>query len=277
MIYAEMLRRAGIETQCDIEWGVLERRQKDEQELAWIQEAQTATEVAIERACALVANATADRDGYLFVDGQQLTSELVRAKVDQWLGELGYSNPTSIIAGGPTGADCHNYGSGALMTGQPVIVDIFPRNKKTLYNGDCTRTVVHGDISDQVVAMHRAVVKAKAAATAATRPGATGEQVHQATIDSMLASGFKMGLPPEGASADFTSMTHGTGHGLGLEVHEPPLLDKGGPALLEGDVLTIEPGLYCAAIGGVRVEDMVVVTRDGCRNFNKLHEGLVWK
>jgi Xaa-Pro aminopeptidase len=86
-----------------------------------------------------------------------------------------------------------------------------------------------------------------------------------------------MGLPPEGASQDFTSMTHGTGHGLGLEVHEPPLLDKGGPALLEGDVLTIEPGLYCAAIGGVRVEDMVAVTRDGCRNFNKLHEGLNWK
>ncbi len=72
-------------------------------------------------------------------------------------------------------------------------------------------------------------------------------------------------------------MTHGTGHGLGLEVHEPPLLAPGGPPLLIGDVLTIEPGLYCRAIGGVRVEDMVFVTDNGCRNVNKLHEGLDWR
>ena len=72
-------------------------------------------------------------------------------------------------------------------------------------------------------------------------------------------------------------MTHGTGHGIGLDVHEPPLLDKGGPELVVGDAVTIEPGLYCKAIGGVRVEDMVVVTRDGCVSLNRLPEGLDWR
>ena len=71
-------------------------------------------------------------------------------------------------------------------------------------------------------------------------------------------------------------MVHGTGHGIGLDVHEPPLLDRGGPPLLVGDALTIEPGLYSQAVGGVRVEDMVIVQADGCRNLNRLPEGLSW-
>jgi Xaa-Pro aminopeptidase len=71
-------------------------------------------------------------------------------------------------------------------------------------------------------------------------------------------------------------MPHGTGHGIGLDVHEPPLIDVGGPELVEGDVLTIEPGLYCKAIGGIRIEDMVAVTKDGIENFNTLQTGLAW-
>jgi Xaa-Pro aminopeptidase len=124
--------------------------------------------------------------------------------------------------------------------------------------------------------MHAAVAQAKAAATASVRAGVTGQSVHEATSKSIVASGFHMGFPPAGADDDFASMTHGTGHGLGLEVHEPPLLAHGGPELLVGDVVTIEPGLYCKSIGGVRLEDMVVVTDDGCLNLNSLPEGLDW-
>ena len=160
---------------------------------------------------------------------------------------------------------------------EPIIVDIFPRDKKSLYNGDCTRTVVHGKVSDKIASMHAAVAKAKSAATMAIRAGVTGQFVHEATSRSIESSGYQMGFAPEGATYDFTSMTHGTGHGLGLEVHEPPLLAVGGPELLVGDVVTIEPGLYCKAIGGIRLEDMVVVTKDGCINLNSLPEGLDWK
>jgi Xaa-Pro aminopeptidase len=124
--------------------------------------------------------------------------------------------------------------------------------------------------------MHAAVAKAKADAIAVIRAGVTGQFVHEATSKSIESSGFKMGFPPEGSANSFTSMVHGTGHGLGLEVHEPPLLALGGPELLAGDVVTVEPGLYCKAIGGIRLEDMVVVTQEGCENLNSLYEGLDW-
>jgi len=124
--------------------------------------------------------------------------------------------------------------------------------------------------------MHAAVASAKADATAAVRAGVTGQSVHEATARSIEASGYHMGFPPEGSSDSFASMPHGTGHGLGLEVHEPPLLAAGGPELLVGDVVTIEPGLYCKALGGIRIEDRVVVTQDGCVNLNSLPEGLDW-
>lgn len=276
LIYADIIRQAGIDVVCDAEMGILARRAKDEQEVAWLREAQQVTEGAIEMACRLVCAADVRADGVLLHEAQPLTSQRVRALVDHWLLERGYINPPPIIAGGPTGADCHNIGAGELKTGWPVIVDIFPRNRATHYNGDCTRTAVNGEISDTLQQMHAAVVQAKAAATAATRAGATGEQVHLATRQSILASGFNMGLPGPDEPASFCSMTHGTGHGIGLDVHEPPLLDMKGPALIVGDALTIEPGLYRRDLGGIRVEDMVIVTADGCENLNALPEGLAW-
>jgi Xaa-Pro aminopeptidase len=121
------------------------------------------------------------------------------------------------------------------------------------------------------------VVAAKAAAIAAVRTGVTGEAVHAATRAVIEAAGFGMGMPPADAPATWCGMVHGTGHGLGLDVHEPPLLDRGGPALVTGDVITIEPGLYCHAIGGIRIEDAVAVTPQGAINLGGgLQEALTW-
>jgi Xaa-Pro aminopeptidase len=277
MIYVHQLLQAGITVICDTEWGVTERRQKDEQELQQIEHAQAVTEIVMQQACETIANAERRQTGMLYSDGQPLTSERLRSMIDGWLLQHAFTNPESIVAGGPMGADCHEHGHGQLYADQPIIVDIFPRDKKTLYNGDCTRTVVNGQISERVSRMHQAVVVAKKAATAAVRPGVTGQAVHEATSKAMQSLGYAMKLPGPDDNDDYTAMTHGTGHGLGLEVHEPPLLAAGGPPLLIGDVLTIEPGLYCRAIGGVRVEDMVFVTPEGCRNVNRLHEGLDWR
>lgn len=275
-IYAHEIQRAGIAVECDTNLGVSDRRSKDAQELAALREAQAVTEGAIRLACETIAQAGARADGVLLRGGEVLTSERVRALVDVFLLERGYLNAEAIIAGGPQGADCHDRGAGPLRTGQPVIVDIFPRNRASRYWGDCTRTVVHGQVPAEIARMHAAVVEAKAAAIAAIRAGVTGEQVHAATASVMARHGFPMGLPPQAAPASYCGMVHGTGHGVGLDVHEPPLLDKGGPALVVGDVLTVEPGLYCHALGGIRVEDMVAVTATGCENFNRLPEGLRW-
>lgn len=276
MIYFEMLRRAGIDADVDLEWGVLERRMKDESEIESLRNVQAITEEVMELACRTVAKATATSDGFLEHEGRPLTSERLRTMIDIWLLERHCTNPGAIVAGGPIGADCHHHGAGPLRSGEPVIVDIFPKCKTSLYNGDCTRTVVHGDVPPEVVRMHAAVVAAKRAATQSVRAGISGDQVHQATIREIERAGFVMGLPPADAPDSFCSMPHGTGHGLGLEVHEPPLLAAGGPTLLVGDVVTIEPGLYCKAWGGVRIEDVVVVRQNDCFNLNRLHEGLCW-
>jgi len=277
-IFAHHLAAAGIALRCEPFLFVADRRAKDEQELAAMRESQATTERAIELACRLIARATARADGTLMHASEPLTSERVRGEIDAFLARAGYDNPRSIVAGGPQGGDCHHDGTGPLRTGEPVIVDVFPRSKASGYWGDSTRCVVHGAVPPEVERMHATVVKAKAAAIAAVRTGVTGEAVHATTRAVIEAAGFGMGMPPDGAPATWCGMVHGTGHGLGLDVHEPPLLDRGGPALVTGDVITIEPGLYCHAIGGIRIEDAVAVTPDGAVNLGSgLSESLEWK
>jgi len=276
MIFVDFIRRAGIAVECDMDLGIIDRRAKDEQEIEWIREAQAATESAMEMACTTIAKAKPNAEGVLLLDGEPMTADRIRAAIDHWLIDRGYDNPASIIACGPQGADCHNLGSGEIRTGEPVIVDIFPRNRETLYNGDCTRTVVNGEISDLLLEMNAAVRRSKAAAMAVAKAGVTGEAVHQATIDSLAGEGYGVGIPEADAPDSHCAITHGTGHGVGLSVHEPPLLDFKGPELVVGEVVTVEPGLYRNDTGGVRVEDIIVVREDGCESVNKLPEGLDW-
>ena len=277
LVFAHCLQERGIAVRCDLTLGITDRRQKDGQEIEWLRRSQAVTEAVIQRTCERIASSTAAADGVLQADGALLTSERLRRDIDLELMERGFDNEPSIVAGGPQGADCHDHGSGDLRTGQPVIIDVFPRDRESGYYGDCTRTVVHGDISPALQSMHAAVVAAKHAAQQACRAGVTGEAVHQAAIAVIQERGYSVGLPQPEHPMSYCAMVHGTGHGVGLDVHEPPLLDRGGPALLVGDALTIEPGLYCREIGGVRVEDMVIVTEDGCENLNRLPEGLDWK
>jgi len=276
LIYAHFFEERGVQVHCDPELGVLERRSKSEREVEALRAAQRQTENAIRFACELIANADADAGGELQHGGAALTSERVQREINMWLLKQGMGTSGSIVAGGKQGADCHLRGSGPLRTAEPIIVDIFPEDPSSRYFGDCTRCVVHGEIPEVVQRIHDAASEAKRAATAATRVGATGEDVHQAACDVFTKLGYGIGLP-ETKDDDSFRYVHGTGHGVGLDVHEPPLLDFGGPPLVEGDCLTIEPGLYGTAVGGVRIEDMVIVRGDGCENLNTLPETLTWK
>jgi Xaa-Pro aminopeptidase len=275
--FAHVLREAGIEVICDLDFGVQERRQKSDAEIEMLRRSQAVTEEAIAMACQMIARADANTSGVLQFEGSALTSERVHAAINVFLMQREFSGPKYIVSGGSQGASCHHHGDGELHTGQPVIVDIFPTSQETHYCGDCTRTVVHGDIPPEIAEMHSAVRAAKAAGCAAIRPGVTGAAVHAATTKVLTDRGFHTGFPPEGAPSSYCTMHHGTGHGIGLEVHEPPLLDATGIELLKGDALTVEPGLYRKDLGGVRVEDMVVVTEDGIENLNQLPEGLDWR
>lgn len=274
-IFAWHIQQAGIQLEYSQDLGVLDRRVKDEQEIEWLTAAQRVTEDAMVMACQTVAQATADSTGKLHHAGELLTSERLRKMISVYLLERDYSNPhDSIVATLPHSADCHERGQGALVTGQAVIVDIFPRSNTTHYWGDCTRTVVHGDASDEILKMHAAVVAAKAAATAVTCAGKTADEVHQATKAELAQHGYRF---ERGAISEEPVMPHGTGHGIGLEVHEPILLDDNGGTLLAGEVFTVEPGLYSLRHGGVRVEDMLVVGDGQATNLNSLPLGLNWK
>ena len=277
-LFANEIQNAGIELEYDPDFGVLERRVKDEKELDHLRAAQKVTEGAMEMACALIARASADTDGLLQHDGVPLTSERVRQLISRFV--LDHNCTTlhdSIVVTIPHVADCHHFGTGPLRRDLPVIVDIFPTHNHTHYCGDCTRTVVNGDPSDRIRDMHTCVVKAHETGCEVLRPGTTGEAVHKAVAQVIRAGGYGMGQPPDNANEEYIGMRHGTGHGIGLDVHEPILLAKGGSEIMENEVFTVEPGLYSAKYGGVRVEDMVAVTATGHENFNTLHSGLDWK
>lgn len=281
LIYVDELRLAGIAVELDRDLGVRERRSKSAEEVAALREATRITERAIEMACTTIARARARRDGVLEHDGAELTSERVMGMIIAQLARDGATTDGCIVAGGLIGADCHAHGNGPLRAGEAVIIDVFPRHLASGYHGDCTRMVVHGEAPAAIVRMHATVKAAKAAAIAAVRAGVTGEAVHRAAIAVIQREGYALGfpagaIPTSGPPTGFCSMPHGTGHGLGLDLKEPPLLDFAGPPLVAGDAITVEPGLYAPGLGGIRLEDLVIVTDTSCENLNTLHEGLNW-
>ncbi len=273
-IYAWHLQQAEIVVQYDEELGVLDRRVKTHQEIEALRQAQAVTEQVMRIICETIAGCDAAADGSLRLDGEALTSERVRSMAAIEFMRRGFSmSHGAIVATAPQVADCHHAGEGALYTAKPIVVDLFPRDESTRYWGDCTRTVVHGEPSEMVRKMHAAVREAKAAATAKLTIKQTAGAVHKAANAVLLRHGF-----PEsrGKITDHPSIQHGTGHGIGLDVHEPILLDQGGGPILAGEVFTVEPGLYGRDDGGVRIEDMLVVTEGEPRNLNQLPDSLCW-
>jgi len=277
-LFAHQLQQAGITLNYDGDYGVLQRRVKNHEELENLRAVQKITEATMEMACSLIGRSPADAEGVLQHEGAALTSERVRQLISRFV--LDHDCTTlhdSIVVTVPHVADCHHFGTGPLRKDLPVIVDIFPTHNHTHYCGDCTRTVVNGDVSDIVRDMHACVVRANAAGCAALQPGTTGQAVHEAVAAVIREGGYSMGAPTSEKDEEWIGMRHGTGHGIGLDVHEPILLATGGGEILEREVFTVEPGLYSAIHGGVRVEDMVAVTATGHENFNQLHSELDWR
>ncbi|MCO8123455.1 aminopeptidase P family protein [Stieleria sp. TO1_6] len=274
-IFAWHLQQSGVELTYDPDLGVVDRRQKSEQEIEALIQSQSVTETVMRLICELIAHCPVNADGLLMHDGQVLTSQRTRAIAAAEFLKRDYSmSHGAIVATAPEVADCHHAGDGPLRVNVPVIVDLFPMNNQTRYWGDCTRTVVNGQPSETVQNMHRAVIRAKHAAANQLRVGNTADQVHRASDAALMDGGYELS---RGKITDQPSLQHGTGHGIGLEVHEPILLDFGGGPLLEREVFTIEPGLYGRNDGGVRVEDMLVVREGDAQCLNQLHDGLDWK
>jgi Xaa-Pro aminopeptidase len=208
------------------------------------------------------------RGGRLFHRGAPLTSERLRFAVDTACLAAGATPTGAIVAGGNQACDPHHRGSGLLRANELIIVDIFPRVSATGYYGDMTRTFLRGRANDAQRGLVGAVRAAQLAALEAIRAGIDGREVHRRVSKVFAEGGFKTKPGPRGSVGFF----HGTGHGLGLAVHEPPRVSASAEAILpKGCVVTVEPGLYYPGIGGCRIEDVVQVTAGAPRMLSEFH------
>ena len=201
--------------------------------------------------------------------GSVLTSERLRAEIDTAVVRLGGAPKDTIVAGGEQGCDPHERGTGPLRAGELIVIDIFPRDTRTGYFGDMTRTVVKGSASDAQRRLWETVQEGQRRAIAGTRAGADGIALHEG-----IKKFFKdQGYPTELRDGRHVGFFHGTGHGLGLELHEQPRFN-GTRCFEPGTVLTVEPGLYFPGLGGVRIEDVVAVTDKGCELLSNFEQRL---
>lgn len=239
------------------------RAVKTDAEIDHVRTAQRANETAMRAAEELLRTATV-RNGTLHCDGEPLTSERVKTEIEVTLLRHGCGLDETIVACGGDTADPHNRGSGPLQPNEPIIVDIFPRDKSTKYHADMTRTFCKGDPAEALRERFEITDRARRAALDAVEPGATGADVHDTACDVFEEAGYATLRSDPQAETGFI---HSTGHGVGLDVHELPSVGPGGDELEPGNVVTIEPGLYDPSVGGVRIEDLVVVTEDGHENL----------
>jgi len=262
---ADGLRDRGLTVEPDLDNVVQDiRATKTGEEVEYVRETQRANEAAMARAEELIRGA--DREDGVLVreNGDPLTSEFVQQEIEIELLRHGCALDDTIVAGGPQAADAHERGSGPLPADDPIIVDIFPRSKDSKYHSDMTRTFANGSPGDAHRERYAVTHEAFDAALDAVEPGATGEDVNQAVVDVFDDHGYPTVFTDPGTESGFI---HSTGHGVGLDVHEMPSISHGGEELQPGHVITIEPGLYEPGEGGVRIEDIVVVTEDGYENL----------
>src|SRR2546423_1133078 len=168
-----------------------------------------------------------------------------------------------IVSHGPQTAVGHNMGSGQIAPNEPIVFDLFPRDRTTGCYSDMTRTYVVGDPSDEVKEWYALVKRALETSTAGVKPGVNGRTLFELVCGQFHEAGYKTQLNKEPAEVLEDGFFHSLGHGVGLEVHELPSMGRSGQDLVPGDVITIEPGLYRSGYGGLRLEDIVLVTEDG--------------
>ncbi len=239
------------------------RSQKSASEISMMRESQAAAEDALETALALIRRSTPTGELLVTPEGKILTSEDVRYGIHATLLKHGCRGVDTIVASGSETSVVHLRGTGPLAANAPIIIDIFPQNEETGYFADMTRTVVRGEASPEIREMYDAVSDAQKCAFSLLRAGADGSDLYRAVVSLFADAGY--GTEPDG-------FVHSLGHGVGIEVHEAPSLSARGGALAAGNVVTIEPGLYYPGIGGVRIEDMALVTDVGYDRITRFPE-----
>ena len=240
-------------------------------EVRKISAALTMAEVGMAEGLQALRLAKIDKQRRLIYRGLPLTSERLRAVIDCAILQARGLAANTIVAGGRQGCDPHERGHGLLRANEPIILDIFPRSQKTGYFGDITRTVVRGRASEAVRKLYDTVFHGQKIALQKVRAGTSTSEIHQCVQQFFGQRGYPTGK----RNGRMEGFFHGTGHGLGLEIHESPRMGATSTgALRAGQVVTVEPGLYYPKVGGVRLEDVVLVTPTGARNLTRFEKVL---
>lgn len=248
------------------------REIKSADEVKKISAALAMAEVGMAEGMEVLRRAKIARDRKLIHHGVPLTSERLRAVIDCAILQANGLAANTIVAGGRQGCDPHERGQGPLRAHEPIIIDIFPRSQKTGYFGDITRTVVRGHASEGVRKLYATVLQGQKIAFEKVRARVKTAEVHKAVQQFFIQQGYKTGRR-DGRMEGFF---HGTGHGLGLEIHEAPRVGATSTEKLRpGHVITVEPGLYYPELGGgVRLEDVALVTLNGAKNLTRFEKVL---
>jgi Xaa-Pro aminopeptidase len=262
---ADHLRAHGVEVAVDHENWAVRRRKKTAWEIEGIERAQRAADTAMLTAARMLREAERTRDGELRFEGEVLTSELIREAMIAELLAQGAESDIILVQSGDACLTGHDPGSGPIQTDTSLVIDCFPRDRRTGAFTDMTRTFVPGQASPELRNLHGHVRKALDVAFDAIRPGAA--DVYQRVEDYFHSEGFPTQSHHEGDGIVQEGFMHSLGHGVGLQVHERPALGRRSEPLIVGDVIAVEPGLYFRGIGGVRLEDTVLVTDEGIEQF----------
>ena len=260
---ADRLRGAGVELDVDRRLFETRRRVKSEAELAGIRRAQAAAQDGMRVAAELLARAEPGGDG-LMADGESVTSERVKELIRDAVARSGSSiGEDLIVSHGSQSASGHEQGSGPIQPGEPVVIDLWPRDPDSACFADMTRTFVVGEAPEELRRYHALTLESLTRSLAAIRAGAAGREVHRISCEPYERAGIPTQLSKKPGQVLEEGYFHSLGHGVGLEVHESPSLGRGPDLLVAGDVVTLEPSCYRPGFGGCRLEDLVVVTEDG--------------
>lgn len=247
-----------------------EREIKRPHEVRAIEVALRAAEAGLMAGIAALRSCRIGRDGTLRRNARRFTVEDLRATVNTCIMAAGCVPSHTICAPGDQAVDPHEEGHGPIRAHTPIVMDIFPRSEKTGYYGDLTRTVVCGRASQRLHELYAVVHEGVRRGHSRLRPGADGRKVHEEILALFERQGYKTGLQ----NGRMQGFFHGTGHGLGLHIHEAPSISKRAGTLRAGHVVTVEPGLYYLGLGGVRIEDVALVTKTGSRNLTRVPKQL---
>jgi len=265
---ARELERLGIRLAPADEPFWPERARKQKAEVRAIEAALRAAEAGLLAGIAALRACRISRDGYLLRHGRRFTAEDLRAAVDTTIIGLSCVPSHTICAPGDQAVDPHEEGHGPIRAHTPVVMDIFPRSQATGYYGDLTRTVVRGRASYRLHEVYACVHEGVRLGHSRLREGADGARIHREIQELFERQGYKTGIQ-QGRMQGFF---HGTGHGLGLDIHEAPSISTRASTLMAGNVVTVEPGLYYLGLGGVRIEDVALVEKNGSRNLTRVEK-----